>query len=992
MSHSFLTTAIPFDHSRAPDVEDYLRPFGNLSRKNAPAHATRLSLRLDSTDAVHFLSLNVVRGGDHDAHLLLEASVDGAAAPAIRMLANVLEEELPQLSNKAGLRRGGRRLHEVMAEHQHAIGPGWSSALGITFSGTSGLTVTRIKAERELAKLILGKLMGMAVHGSSALEKLQSVREELWNTSSMKWAFVPEPTPWLSWKQSSKIRAYAGAAFNLLWPLLLVGALAGVAGYVVQAVRLGEVWTWRGLRTAIWILLGVTLLGIILAGVLYGRLRRLEALDTPRDLAPDRATVNSVMRNENHAAQNHLFGVSTLKAGLVRRLTLRVAFSIIGQMSAHLFRPGFLRDLGTIHFARWILLPGTNKLVFLSNYGGSWESYLEDFITKAHAGLTAIWSNTEDFPKTENLFWKGATDGDRFKRWARRQQKPTLLWYTAYPDLTTARIRVNALIRQGVACAVTEGDAADWLACFGSAPLSPSVLEAPDVPNLAFGGLSPLSDGQALILTLTHERAREWLREIERQATYGDRLPASAEGALFIAFSAPGLRKLGLTERDLATFPVAFQDGMSAEWRARALGDIDENYPTSWVWGGPHDEPPDALMLVYADGEPALRSRIDTLVAEIEQFGHQVLQTIVFAPVLSRQNLTSQPQVRDDKHRVNKDLETEPFGFADGISQPVVRGTRRWTSRRDQIHVVEPGEILLGYPDNRQQVPPSPSVLSADDPDNILPSLGADPLRSRPDFSRPQPTGEHDLGRNGTFLVVRQLEQDVDAFTAFIEEKANELPNDPQIPTDPIERRAWIEAKLVGRWRDGTSLVRYPYAPGTKDGRYARPDNDFLYGEYDASGLRCPFGAHIRRANPRDSFAPGSAEQLAISNRHRILRVGRKYGPQGAFEKPGLFFMCLNADIERQFEFVQQTWAVFPSFHGLESEVDCFSSRGSTERISIPTSAGPVCLKRLSDFVSVRGGGYFFLPGRRTLRYLAAAKAQPALGPGVRTGAAHVHV
>ena len=75
-------------------------------------------------------------------------------------------------------------------------------------------------------------------------------------------------------------------------------------------------------------------------------------------------------------------------------------------------------------------------------------------------------------------------------------------------------------------------------------------------------------------------------------------------------------------------------------------------------------------------------------------------------------------------------------------------------------------------------------------------------------------------------------------------------------------------------------------------------DNDFLFGEEDPQGLRCPFGAHIRRANPRESFEPGSQEQLAITNRHRILRVGRRYAP-GAGRNPGLFFMCLNADLER---------------------------------------------------------------------------------------------
>ena len=105
-------------------------------------------------------------------------------------------------------------------------------------------------------------------------------------------------------------------------------------------------------------------------------------------------------------------------------------------------------------------MPGTDKLVFLSNYGGSWESYLEDFIEKAHYGLTGVWSNTRNFPKTKNLFQEGATDGDRFKRWARGEQDPTLLWYSAYPTLTTSRIRLNALIRQGIACATTEADAA----------------------------------------------------------------------------------------------------------------------------------------------------------------------------------------------------------------------------------------------------------------------------------------------------------------------------------------------------------------------------------------------------------------------------------------------------------------------------------------------------------------------------------------------------
>jgi len=99
------------------------------------------------------------------------------------------------------------------------------------------------------------------------------------------------------------------------------------------------------------------------------------------------------------------------------------------------------------------------------------------------------------------------------------------------------------------------------------------------------------------------------------------------------------------------------------------------------------------------------------------------------------------------------------------------------------------------------------------------------------------------------------------------------------------------------------------------------PDNDFLFGAEDPQALRCPFGAHIRRANPRESFTRGSQGQLAITNRHRFHRVGCRYR-QPAGKPPGLFFMCLDADLERQFEFVQQTWLQSPSFHGLMDERD----------------------------------------------------------------------
>ena len=110
-------------------------------------------------------------------------------------------------------------------------------------------------------------------------------------------------------------------------------------------------------------------------------------------------------------------------------------------------------------------------------------------------------------------------------------------------------------------------------------------------------------------------------------------------------------------------------------------------------------------------------------------------------------------------------------------------------------------------------------------------------------------------------------------------------------------------------------------------------------------------------------------EQLRITNRHRILRVGRPYEKEGT---SGLVFMCLCADIERQFEFVQQSWVLGPSFHGLQNEIDpLVGNRHGSETFSIPTADGPLWIKDIKDFVRVRGGGYFFLPGRQALRFLA---------------------
>ena len=133
------------------------------------------------------------------------------------------------------------------------------------------------------------------------------------------------------------------------------------------------------------------------------------------------------------------------------------------------YNEGNLGPMSTIHYARWVVVTRPDlvgkaapSLLFFSNYDGSWESYLGDFVEKASKGLSAIWSNTEDFPRTRLLVFEGARDEDVFKTWTRDHQVRTELWFTAYEHLSVGNIRRNAKICEGLIKPPRDLDA--WLA------------------------------------------------------------------------------------------------------------------------------------------------------------------------------------------------------------------------------------------------------------------------------------------------------------------------------------------------------------------------------------------------------------------------------------------------------------------------------------------------------------------------------------------------
>jgi deferrochelatase/peroxidase EfeB len=178
----------------------------------------------------------------------------------------------------------------------------------------------------------------------------------------------------------------------------------------------------------------------------------------------------------------------------------------------------------------------------------------------------------------------------------------------------------------------------------------------------------------------------------------------------------------------------------------------------------------------------------------------------------------------------------------------------------------------------------------------------------------------------------------------------------------------------------GAPLVKYPSGDPHAGTPALSKENDFGYDATDAHGFACPVGSHVRRTNPRDALGPDPQAALRSANRHRLLRRGRSYGKRlddpfaGDGAERGLHFICLNGDLERQFEFVQQTWVNNTTFAGLHGETDPVVGNQDDTGGLFTVQDDPLRSRvhNLRGFVTVKGGAYFFLPGLRALRYLAS--------------------
>ena len=396
-----------------------------------------------------------------------------------------------------------------------------------------------------------------------------------------------------------------------------------------------------------------------------------------------------------------------------------------------------------------------------------------------------------------------------------------------------------------------------------------------------------------------------------------------------VSLTAPGLKKLGVTSAQMGWFPDEFREGMHT--RGPKIGDTGDSAPANWE--APFDSP-DRLHVIatlYAD-----KSKL------LDEAQEQLLRFrggVVFALL----------GVRDG---ANFDAAEVHFGYTDNISQPRFEGVSDPTRFPDKQPYAPLGTVLLGFP----------TVYEG--------------LKWRVPL---------DLGRLGCFNAFRVLEQDVQAFEAFLDSSADVLMTLPEAeellpkgaektwsgkPTRREALREIVAAQMCGRWRNGVPLELSPDSPDAKIER-----NDWSNFDYGPEA-RCPFGAHTRRANPRG----GAIVQRIANNTRRLVRRGMPYGPKYDPAKPddekrGLLGNFLCGNLAAQFEAVMCDWVNLglqdphitgsndPLLGANDKELsffDLFLKTGKTIRLT-----------GLPRLVHVRGGAYTFIPSLPALRHLS---------------------
>ena len=437
---------------------------------------------------------------------------------------------------------------------------------------------------------------------------------------------------------------------------------------------------------------------------------------------------------------------------------------------------------------------------------------------------------------------------------------------------------------------------------------APQTLELDDIQGGVLQQLPVPYVGTFVLLRIDDKRTgREFLKRL-LPVLRNVAAPISAESDAWVsvALTFQGLRALGLPESSLESFSPEFREGMAE--RASILQDVGESAPQSWEAPFSSADVHVAVTAMAPD-----QTRLDALLQRATA-AHSELPNIT--PIYRLDCKSS------DGH--------EAFGYHDNISQPTIEGSGIAGSNPKE-EPIRAGEFILGYLDESEHIAPVPTPEA--------------------------------LGKNGSYLVIRKLQQRVAEFRRYLRSAAA-----------GSEEEELLAAKIMGRWRSGAPLVLAPDRDDPALGADPSRNNDFAFGaEDDGRGFKCPLGSHVRRMNPRD------AEIFGNPRRHRLIRREASYGPrlpedalQDDGQDRGMIFACICASIKGQFEFIQEEWMNSGVFIGQKDERDplCGANDGSGT-FTIPERPIRRRLQGLPRFVVTRGGAYFFMPGLRAIRWIA---------------------
>jgi len=409
---SIFTIVAKADAARASDLETHLAAIENSLMQQS-------ALPFTAIETLHFCSITVFHDPDLGPYLVFEQNVDGTPNEHIETLCNLAA---PALHTIYGFCPDYGAPGAVDPEYlrrylsQHIVGA------RTAYIGNVGRSAKRVRDEASLVTEIGDFLDRLAAPDEATPDTIvAAVRDFV--RSDVRWRWVWSVPPRIALRE--RVRRWS--------------ALSGVVALLLTQI----------VQVAIFLIV----------------LRRRERTDPVHIPGPPPEQLQQLAAREDREVQNHMASLCYVKPGALRRRTLKCVLALANIVS-RVSTNGKLLGLDSLHFAHWALVNDDTRMLFLTNYDGSWENYLDDFIDKAHLGLTAIWSNTLNFPRTRFLAFGGATDERKFKAIARTTQAYTNVWYSAYPSLTVPAIQNNSAICDGLSQLQSQSDAAAWLRRF----------------------------------------------------------------------------------------------------------------------------------------------------------------------------------------------------------------------------------------------------------------------------------------------------------------------------------------------------------------------------------------------------------------------------------------------------------------------------------------------------------------------------------------------